>query len=167
MSKHDHYHGIVTAPWGTLGYEVRDGALVSIDFLSSNVPARKARDVLGRRIEAQLQRFFKNPGAGFDIPLRPQGTDYQRRVWSAMQRIAPGERLTYGELARQLRSGPRAVGGACRANPIPLVIPCHRVVAARGMGGYCGAPTERMLRVKQWLLAHEAGQVHPHPRIHL
>jgi methylated-DNA-[protein]-cysteine S-methyltransferase len=157
MSKHDRYHGIVAAPWGALGYVIRDGALASIDFLPPRTAARPARDVLGKRIEAQLQRFFKDPGAGFDIPLQPQGTAYQRRVWSAMQRITPGERMTYGALARRLRSGPRAVGGACRANPIPLVIPCHRVVAARGLGGYCGAPTERMQRVKQWLLAHEAG----------
>ncbi len=157
MSRHDRYHGIVAAPWGALGYEIRDGALASIDFLSSRIAARSARDALGRRIEAQLLRFFQDPGAGFDIPLQPHGTAYQRRVWSAMQRIAPGERMTYGELARRLKSGPRAVGGACRANPIPLVIPCHRVVAAQGLGGYCGAPTERMQRVKQWLLAHEAG----------
>ncbi len=157
MSKHDRYHGIVAAPWGALGYVIRDGALASIDFLPPRTAARPARDVLGKRIEAQLQRFFKDPGAGFDIPLQPQGTAYQRRVWSAMQRITPGERMTYGALARRLRSGPRAVGGACRANPIPLVIPCHRVVAARGLGGYCGAPTERMQRVKRWLLAHEAG----------
>jgi len=159
MSKHDRYHGIVTAPWGALGYVIRDGALASIDYLPPRTATRPARDVLGRRIETQLQRFFKDPSAGFDIPLQTQGTAYQRRVWSAMQRIAPGECVTYGELARRLRSGPRAVGGACRANPIPLVIPCHRVVAARGMGGYCGAPNEHMLSVKQWLLAHEAGQL--------
>ena len=158
MSKHDRYHGIVAVPWGALGYVIRDGALASIDFLPPRTAVRPARDVLGRRIEAQLQRFIKDPSAGFDIPLLPEGTAYQRRVWSALQRIVPGERMTYGELARRLRSGPRAVGGACRANPIPLVIPCHRVVAAQGLGGYCGAPTERMQRVKQWLLAHEAGR---------
>jgi methylated-DNA-[protein]-cysteine S-methyltransferase len=157
MSKHDRYHGIVAAPWGALGYLVRDGALASIDFLPPRSVARPARDALGKRIEAQLRRFFKDPSAGFDIPLQPEGTAYQRRVWAALQRIAPGERLTYGALAHRLRSGPRAVGGACRANPIPLVIPCHRVVSAQGLGGYCGAPTARMQRVKQWLLAHEAG----------
>ena len=159
MGKSDHYHGIVTAPWGALGYVVRGGALVNIDFLPSSSATRSARDVLGRRIEAQLLCFFKDPGAGFDIPVQPHGTDYQRRVWSAMQCIAPGQRMTYGELAHRLQSGPRAVGGACRANPIPLVIPCHRVVSAQGLGGYCGysgAPGQHMLRVKQWLLAHEA-----------
>jgi methylated-DNA-[protein]-cysteine S-methyltransferase len=146
-----------------LGYVLQDGALVSLDFLARNIPARAARDSLGRRIEAQLQRFFKDPHAGFDIPLQAQGTDYQRRVWAALRRIAPGERMTYGELARRLRSGPRAVGGACRANPIPLVIPCHRVVAAQGLGGYCGAPDGRMHRIKQWLLAHEAGVIPASP----
>ncbi len=161
MSQYDQYHGIVAVPWGALGYVIRKGALASIDFLPPRTAARPARDVLGRRIESQLHRFFKNPGVGFDLPLLAKGTPFQRRVWSALQGIAPGKRMTYGELARRLHSGPRAVGGACRANPIPLVIPCHRVVAANGgLGGYCGysgAPAERMLRVKQWLLAHEAG----------
>ncbi len=155
--RHDDYHGIVAVPWGALGYVTHAGALTDIDFLAPNIAARPARDALGRRIEAQLRRYLKSPSAGFDIPLQPHGTAYQRHVWSVMQCIAPGERVTYGELARRLHSSPRAVGSACRANPIPLVIPCHRVVAAHGLGGYCGAPTVRMQRVKQWLLAHEAG----------
>lgn len=155
MANNDHHHGIIAAPWGVLGYVLRDGALTSIDFLSSRTTLRSARDALGRRVESQLQRFFKNPAAAFDLPLQPEGTEFQQRVWSHLQNIAPGEPCTYGELARRLGSGARAVGGACRANPIPIVIPCHRVVAASDIGGYCGLSSGRMRRIKQWLLANE------------
>ena len=155
MANDAHHLGIVAAPWGALGYILRDGALTSIDFLSSRTTLRSARDTLGRRVESQLQRFFKNPTATFDLPLQPEGTLFQQRVWAHLQDIAPGEPCTYGELARRLGSGARAVGGACRANPIPIVIPCHRVVAAADIGGYCGLHSGRMRRIKQWLLAHE------------
>ncbi|MFZ5579344.1 MAG: methylated-DNA--[protein]-cysteine S-methyltransferase [Pseudomonadota bacterium] len=75
-------------------------------------------------------------------------------VWDSLRDIPPAQTCTYGELAGRLRSSPRAVGGALRANPIPILIPCHRVVGARGLGGYAGASAEGQAR-KRWLLAHE------------
>ncbi len=91
------------------------------------------------------------------IPLqRPSGgTPYQQKVWRALQRIPVGEVRTYGELANELDSCARAVAQACRANPLPILIPCHRVVAANGLGGYMGQTEGAGLAIKRWLLHHE------------
>lgn len=86
----------------------------------------------------------------------PQGTPFQRRVWSALSDIAWGEKVTYAVLAARVGSSARAVGGALRANPLPLFIPCHRVVGAASLGGYAGASALGQQR-KRWLLQHEAG----------
>ena len=77
------------------------------------------------------------------------------RVWQALQKIPYGEVKTYGQLAKELKSSARAVGNACRANPIPIVIPCHRIVAVSGIGGYAGKTDGPVLERKRWLLAHE------------
>jgi len=84
-----------------------------------------------------------------------EGTPFQLRVWWALLNIPLGSTVTYGELARQLRASPRALAAACRANPCPVLIPCHRVVAQNGLGGYAGAGTGPLLAVKRWLLCHE------------
>lgn len=92
-------------------------------------------------------------------PIPPQhpdsGTPYQRRVWQLLQQIPAGEVRTYGELAAELGSSPRAVAQACRANPIPVLIPCHRVVGKGGIGGYMGKSEGPELEIKRWLLHHE------------
>ncbi len=89
-------------------------------------------------------------------PQRPsRGTLYQQKVWQALQRIPVGEVRTYGELARELGSCARAVAQACRANPLPILIPCHRVVSATGLGGYMGKTYGPELEIKRWLLHHE------------
>ena len=89
----------------------------------------------------------------FDLPLKPAGTAFQRRVWARLASIPQGRVETYGAIAKKLRSGARAVGGACGANPIPILIPCHRVLGAGGgLGGYSG---EGGVATKRFLLAHE------------
>jgi len=103
-----------------------------------------------------LQQYFKNPQTSFNIKADEHGTAFQQRVWQALRDIPVGETRTYGQIARQLNSSPRAVGNACRANPLPIVTPCHRVVAANGAGGFAGARQGRLLDIKKWLLAHEA-----------
>jgi len=111
---------------------------------------------LGRRVWRALQAYFEAPGgSGFDFPLQLTGTPFQHRVWGALLAIPAGQVRTYGALAAQLQTSPRAVAAACRANPCPLVVPCHRVVAAGGLGGYCGASTGPQLGIKRWLLTHE------------
>lgn len=103
----------------------------------------------------QLGRYFQDPGWRFRFPLALEGTPFQRRVWRALQSIPSGQTISYGMLAARIGSCARAVGSACRKNPIPIVIPCHRVVGARGPGGFMGSRTGEPLAIKKWLLAHE------------
>ena len=103
----------------------------------------------------QLESYLQDPKTALDLPLSLHGTAFQQRVWRAMRAIPPGSTLTYGELAQQLDSGPRAVANACGANPIPVVIPCHRVVAHNGLGGFMQGRVQSSLAIKQWLLSHE------------
>ena len=100
----------------------------------------------------QLDAYFAGKLTDFDLPLRPAGSDFEQRVWAAMQKISYGETACYGDLAAVVNSAPRAVGGACGKNPIPIVIPCHRVLAKAGLGGYSGSGG---LKTKQTLLTLE------------
>lgn len=109
------------------------------------------------RARVQLQDYFDGIGTDFDLPLAPIGTAFRQRVWAAMCAIPPGETRSYGDVARTLGSAARAVGQACGANPIPILIPCHRIVGAEGrMGGYSGGDGPATKRV---LLALEAASV--------
>ncbi len=113
------------------------------------------------RAARELVEYFAGDRRAFTVPLgRPAGaTPFQNRVWDALLSIPWGETRTYGQLARALGSSPRAVGGACHRNPLPLFIPCHRVVAQTGLGGYSGDwERGRALTIKQRLLDHEAGR---------
>lgn len=106
-------------------------------------------------VVALLSAYFDDPHTPIPTQQPDCGTLYQQRVWQALQQIPVGEVRTYGELSAQLKSSPRAVAQACRANPLPILIPCHRVVSASGLGGYMGQTTGPMLEIKRWLLHHE------------
>ncbi len=106
-------------------------------------------------IRAALDRYFRDGRAGLDLPLAPAGTPFQHRVWQALRAIPPGSTRTYGELARELGTSARAIGGACRANPCLIAVPCHRVVARDSLGGFAGERGGKRLAVKRWLLRHE------------
>jgi methylated-DNA-[protein]-cysteine S-methyltransferase len=129
-------------------------ALVAIDFVRQQ-PDQAPTNALAEQVMRQLLAYFDDPQRPFDLPLQPQGTAFQRRLWQALCRLPSGEVGTYGQLARQLESASRAVGQACRRNPIPIVVPCHRVISQAGLGGYGGAVVGDKLRIKQALLAHE------------
>ncbi|MFM8616806.1 MAG: methylated-DNA--[protein]-cysteine S-methyltransferase [Alphaproteobacteria bacterium] len=121
---------------GDLTISEDDGAIVALDW-------GRGRDQeetpLLRRARDQLQDYFDGKCLTFDLPLAPHGSDFQKRVWAALCAIPPGETRSYADIARAIGSAPRAVGGANGANPIPIIIPCHRVVAADGsLGGYSG-----------------------------
>ncbi len=104
----------------------------------------------------QLRAYLDDPHFRFTLPLDPAGTSFRRKVWDALERIPVGESRTYGEIARVVHSAPRAVGGACGANPIALVIPCHRVIASAGrLGGFMNSRAGDPLAIKTWLLRHE------------
>jgi methylated-DNA-[protein]-cysteine S-methyltransferase len=120
------------------------------------MPTVPADLALAREAVGQLDAYLHNPWTRFDLKLDAAGTELQKRVWAAMTRIPVGETRTYGDLARELGSTPRAVGQACGANPLPVVIPCHRVVAASGLGGFAHSTEGFLLGIKRWLLAHEA-----------
>jgi methylated-DNA-[protein]-cysteine S-methyltransferase len=103
-----------------------------------------------------MDAYFADPRHRFSCPIDPVGTAFQHRVWALIDAIPPGNPRTYGSLAKALGSSARAVGNACRANPVPLRIPCHRVIAARGLGGFAGDRSGRLVDIKRWLLDHEA-----------
>lgn len=153
------YDALIDTPFDglSLGIRLRGDALDAIDFLPpQTTPVRPASEP-ARNIVRQLRRYFQDPAAGFDLPLAPAGTPFQQRVRRALIAIPPGQVASYGELSRRLGSSPRAVGAACRANPLPLVVPCHRVVAARGAGGFGGAAAGPVLQLKCRLIEHEGG----------
>ena len=131
--------------------------LRAVDFLPASAPLRAPTGAAAIAAVAQFNAYFRAPyAARFDLNTDSGGTLFQRRVWAALQAIVPGDALTYGAVAQQLGSSARAVAAACRANPLPLVVPCHRVVAVHGPGGYMGARGGEPIRVKQWLLTHES-----------
>lgn len=127
----------VESPLGLLALRAEGEQLTSLDWVDA--PAEeKATDVL-REAATQLLAYFDRRLTAFDLPLAPEGTAHQQAVWSAMLRIPYGEFTTYGEIADELNSSARAIGTACGRNPIPVIVPCHRVIAAGGgMGGYSG-----------------------------
>lgn len=147
----------MAAPFGRVGIRIAGDRLAAVELLAPGGGLRAPRSDLARRVCQSLQAYFRDGHYRPAPPLAPAGTPFQRRVWAALCRIPPGRVITYGDLARRLGSAPRAVAGACRANPWPLVVPCHRVVAAGGPGGYMGRTGGRALAVKQWLIAHERG----------
>ncbi len=154
----DAFDARLRAPFATLGITT-DGAFVSgIRFLVPGTPAlAPKRNTLAYLVCVQLQAYLDDPRQRFDLPLQLSGSRHQLSVWEAMQAIAVGRTRTYGDIAQELGSSPRAVGGACGANPLPIVIPCHRVVASAGIGGFMGATGEGFERgIKRWLLTHEA-----------
>lgn len=107
-------------------------------------------------ISTELKHYFNNPNHRFQLPLKPQGSHYQQRVWNALLVIPVGRTVTYGELAKTLQSSPRAIGQACKTNPLAVFIPCHRVVGKTNLGGYMGRV--EALCYKTQLLKHEGIQ---------
>jgi methylated-DNA-[protein]-cysteine S-methyltransferase len=146
------------APFAVLGITTDGTALTGLNFLPLGTPALEPQDAVSRRVCMQLQAYFADPLFSFDLPLALHGTVFQSRVWLALRQIPSGSTQTYGELAQRLHSAPRAVGQACGANPIPMIIPCHRVLARNGLGGFMSSAGGDPLAIKRWLLEHERRQ---------
>lgn len=149
---------VIDAPFGQLRLIADRDTLTGIEFLLEQVPAKKPASPLLKETEAQLRAYFKNAHHQFNLPMRLDGTPFQLKVWQALCDIPPGDPLTYGQLAKKLATAPRAVGGACGANPIPVIVPCHRVVSAGGLGGFMGTRYLGSLNIKSWLIAHERSE---------
>lgn len=131
--------------------------LLALRWLAAGHAPQPPADETGQRLAAHLQAYFDRTDLALDLPVQLRGTPFQQRVWQSLRRIPAGQVRTYGELAAELGSHARAVGMACRRNHLPLVVPCHRVVASNGPGGYDGATGGELLAIKRQLLQHEGG----------
>jgi methylated-DNA-[protein]-cysteine S-methyltransferase len=137
------------SPFGDLTLFEQDRAIVALEWGRAGTQSPTA---LLERAAAGLQDYFDTGRLPADLPLNPRGSPYQRRVWAALREIPDGETRTYRQIAARAGGSARSVGGANSRNPIPILIPCHRVVAATGLGGYTGADG---LSTKRALLALE------------
>jgi len=171
------YGAVVRLPCCALGIVTDAKAVSRLRYLPADTPEEAPSGAVADRAVRELARYLLDPGFRFTVPLAPSGTLFQRRVWDVIGDIPAGQSRTYGELAQKLVTAPRAVGQACGANPIALMIPCHRVVGGLGsLGGFMGragggrddgssdlfAWEERAdagrvypAAIKRWLLAHE------------
>jgi methylated-DNA-[protein]-cysteine S-methyltransferase len=142
-------------PLGEVTVFEDEGAIVAVDWGRGYGPTGTAPTTLLREAAGQLHDYFDGRRTVFDLPLNPQGTAFRRTVWDALRRIPPGETRSYLDIAREIGCrSPRAIGQANGSNPIPILIPCHRVVAASGwIGGYSGGEG---IVTKRYLLALEA-----------
>jgi methylated-DNA-[protein]-cysteine S-methyltransferase len=146
---------VMAFPRMQVGVKTRGGRVVQLQYLPPDAGLVQPRSPLAERAARQLERYRADPSAPFDLPLAVEGTPFQLRLWQALCAIPCGKTLTYGELAKQLGAPARAVGQACGDNRLPIVIPCHRVVAAAGIGGFAHSTSGYLIEAKRWLLAHE------------
>ncbi|WP_442880995.1 methylated-DNA--[protein]-cysteine S-methyltransferase [Aromatoleum sp.] len=157
-SHRDHFAAVLSLPFSAFGVRLAGDVVDELVFLPPETPAAAPECVLAEQVATQIDRWLADPGRPFELPLANRGTAFQRRVWNAIAAIPPGEYRRYGMLAAELGTAARAIGQACGANPFPLVIPCHRVVSAAGLGGFANATDGYLIDAKNWLLEFEAGR---------
>jgi methylated-DNA-[protein]-cysteine S-methyltransferase len=145
----------MATPFAVLGVRTAGDTLAGIEYLPRGAATLAPLTRFAERACRQIERYLDDPDFRFDLPFDYRGTEFQCRVWRAIHAIPSGRTLSYVDIARRLRTAPRPVGGACGANRIPLVIPCHRVVGSGGIGGFMHARGGFPLDVKRWLLKHE------------
>jgi methylated-DNA-[protein]-cysteine S-methyltransferase len=146
----------LATPFAVLGIRTSHARVTGIEYLPLQTAELAPQDETAHEAVQQLERYLDDPQFRFTLPLAPAGTPFRRTVWDVLSQIPVGESRTYGEIARIVHSAPRAVGGACGANPIALVIPCHRVIAGTGkLGGFMNATAGDPIAIKHWLLRHE------------
>ncbi len=138
-----------------MGIMTREEYVQQIVFLPPNHALVSPENSLSEKTVAQLERYLADPDAPFALPLAACGSPFRQRIWAAIATIPRGETRTYGNLAEMAKSAARAVGQACGDNPFPLVVPCHRVVAAKGIGGFAHDRGGFLIEAKHWLLRHE------------
>ncbi|MFZ6815523.1 methylated-DNA--[protein]-cysteine S-methyltransferase [Undibacterium sp. Rencai35W] len=151
------FSAIVHAPFGAIGIRTESQLVTELVYLPPRFPDKAPVDKVAEKASKQIERYLAEPDYRFDLPLKQVGSVFQTKVWQTISSIPRGEILTYGQIAKHIKSAPRAVGQACGANWFPLVIPCHRVTAAGGLGGFAHHDDETgfHLGVKRWLLTHE------------
>jgi methylated-DNA-[protein]-cysteine S-methyltransferase len=157
------FSAIVAAPFGAIGIRTEDACVRELVYLPPHFQEKDAQDAVADEAARQVERYFADPDFAFNLPMTALGSAFQRRVWDAICAIPRGSVRTYGQIAKLIESAPRAVGQACGANWFPLVIPCHRVTASGGLGGFSNHDDENgfHLSVKRWLLKHEGASAAP------
>jgi methylated-DNA-[protein]-cysteine S-methyltransferase len=143
------------APFAVLGVRTIGERLVRIDYLPRGAAPLKPQTPFAKEACRQLNAYLKEPSFEFTLPFDFVGTDFQVKVWQAVQSIPVGNVLSYLQIAKQIGSAARPVGAACGANCIPILSPCHRVVGSRDIGGFMNARRGTAIVVKRWLLHHE------------
>ena len=157
------FSAIVAAPFGAVGIRTDAGRIRELVYLPPHFHEKDAADALAEEAVRQVRQYLADPDFQFNLPLMEAGSAFQQKVWAAISSIPRGSVRTYGHVAKHIGSAPRAVGQACGANWFPLIIPCHRVTAAGGLGGFSNHDDENgfHLSVKRWLLRHEGATDSP------
>jgi len=159
------FAAVIDSPVGRLGIQMQGKAVSRLEFLSGRHRLIEADTEQAREVVCSLRAYFDSPRQTLEVAVQLSGTPFQHRVWRELRSIKPGKTMSYGDLAACLRSGARAVGNACRRNPVPIMVPCHRIVAGNGLGGFAGDKHGRLVSIKRWLLEHEGVEIagrHPH-----
>lgn len=145
----------INTPFGQITLSASEYYLLGIDLFNAQTGAESQLSPITQQLSTELNDFFVQAHNTWSIPLMYKGTDFQQKVWQYLRNIPIGETRSYSEVANALNTSARAVGNACRANPFPIVVPCHRVVSKSGLGGFAGKSDGHEMTVKQWLLDHE------------
>jgi methylated-DNA-[protein]-cysteine S-methyltransferase len=151
----ENYHARLATPFAVLGIRTVGALLTDIEYLPRGVATLAPTTQLAERVCRQIERYLDDPHYRFDLPFEFRGSAFQCRVWREIASINSGKTNTYKDLAVRLKSAPRPVGGACGKNRLPLLIPCHRVLASNGIGGFMHARAGDPILIKKWLLTHE------------
>ncbi len=149
------YQAIFPSPIAKLAIRCDALGLLGLEYLPLDVAELAPSNSMAERVCVQLEQYLRDPDSKFDVPLQLSGTAHQHKVWRALLAIPRGQTRYYGDLARELGSAAQAVGQACGANPIALIVPCHRVVGKAGLGGFMQHAEGNPIAIKHWLLAHE------------
>jgi methylated-DNA-[protein]-cysteine S-methyltransferase len=149
------FHAKYATPFAVLGIRTIGERVAYIEYLPKGAATLAPLNKLAERACRQIERYLEDPAYAFDLPFDYAGTAFQCKVWRQISAIPVGRTLTYNDVARALKTAPRPVGGACGANRLPIVIPCHRVLGANGIGGFMRGRGADALAIKRWLLGHE------------
>lgn len=159
MNMKQNFTAILKSPVGYLGVRLEGQKLIGLKFLGRKKPsadeAAENNEDITKSVNSALNIYFTDPYNVKQPEIVLDGTKFQKKIWKVLSLIRPGKTRTYSDIARELKTSPRAVGNACRRNPVPIFIPCHRVVSTSGRGGFMGHTSGEPLAIKEWLLAHE------------
>lgn len=149
------FEAVINSKVAKLGIKTHDEMLVGLSIVPADTKDIQPNTPLTKLVAEQLQAYFDKKLKVFSLPLCGMGTSFQKQVWDALYAMNYGTTKTYAELAGELNTGSRAIGNACRRNPIVIIVPCHRIVAKKDIGGYSGSKATPWLDIKSWLLYHE------------